>query len=157
MGFWPYVAHRFPDMPFQKDKSQTQGRIQRADYLPNVNDFDAVLHFLWQIFRAIRLVRGEATRCRCSSSHSFLFCAGRSTVLTPARRAPMSFSLTPPTAVIRPRREISPWLYLLTVENERWGDTCRHCHSRRDGLARKQRDKCNRMGNSSGRAILNDT
>lgn len=41
---------------------------------------------------------------------SFRFCAGRSTVLTPARRAPISFSLMPPTAVTRPRREISPCL-----------------------------------------------
>ena len=39
---------------------------------------------------------------------SFRFCAGSSTVLTPARRAPISFSLMPPTAVTRPRREISP-------------------------------------------------
>lgn len=40
---------------------------------------------------------------------SFRFCAGRSTVLTPARSAPISFSLMPPTAVTRPRSEISPW------------------------------------------------
>lgn len=39
---------------------------------------------------------------------SFRFCAGSSTVLTPARSAPISFSLIPPTAVTRPRREISP-------------------------------------------------
>lgn len=39
---------------------------------------------------------------------SLRFCAGSSTVLTPARRAPMSFSLIPPTAVTRPRRDISP-------------------------------------------------
>jgi hypothetical protein len=39
---------------------------------------------------------------------SLRFWAGSSTVLTPARRAPISFSLMPPTAVMRPRREISP-------------------------------------------------
>jgi hypothetical protein len=39
---------------------------------------------------------------------SLRFFAGSSTVLTPARRAPISFSLIPPTAVMRPRSEISP-------------------------------------------------
>ena len=39
---------------------------------------------------------------------SLRFWAGSSTVLTPARSAPISFSLIPPTAVMRPRREISP-------------------------------------------------
>jgi len=39
---------------------------------------------------------------------SFRFCAGRMTVLTPARSAPMSFSLMPPTGSTRPRSEISP-------------------------------------------------
>lgn len=39
---------------------------------------------------------------------SFRFCSGSNTVFTPARRAPISFSLMPPTAVTRPRREISP-------------------------------------------------
>jgi len=42
------------------------------------------------------------------SSASFRLEAGNRTVLTPARRAPISFSLIPPTAVTFPRSDISP-------------------------------------------------
>ena len=51
--------------------------------------------------------RPSLTSCGRSLT-SLRFWAGSSTVLTPARRAPISFSLIPPTAVMRPRREISP-------------------------------------------------
>jgi hypothetical protein len=55
----------------------------------------------WTIFRP------SFTSCGKSLT-SLRFCAGRTTVLTPARSAPISFSLMPPTAVTRPRSEISP-------------------------------------------------
>lgn len=54
------------------------------------------------IVSVMAISRGERT---CS----FLLCAGNNTVLTPARSAPISFSLIPPTAVTRPRKEISPY------------------------------------------------
>lgn len=58
--------------------------------------------------------RPSLTSCGRSLT-SFRFCAGSSTVLTPARRAPINFSLMPPTAVTRPRREISPCYTRATV------------------------------------------
>jgi hypothetical protein len=42
--------------------------------------------------------------------------SGSSTVLTPARKAPISFSLMPPTGMTRPRRETSPVMAI-------WGGT----------------------------------
>lgn len=51
--------------------------------------------------------RPSLTSCGRSLT-SLRLCAGSNTVLTPARRAPISFSLMPPTAVTRPRNEISP-------------------------------------------------
>ena len=43
-----------------------------------------------------------------TSSRSFSFSCGISTVFTPERRAASSFSFRPPMAVTRPRRVISP-------------------------------------------------
>jgi hypothetical protein len=62
---------------------------------------EAVMYLTWMISRP------SLTSCG-SSLTSFLFWLGRSTVFTPARSAPINFSLMPPTAVTRPRREISP-------------------------------------------------
>ena len=99
----PDVANGFPDVA-----SRTESALPSLTYTVAHTSFTSEkrrgrseTYLTWTISKP------SLTSCGRSLT-SLRFWAGSSTVLTPARRAPISFSLIPPTAVMRPRKEISP-------------------------------------------------
>ena len=107
IDFRPNKTHSLPDMTVKSRsisiRYEELGKLTYLTYMisnPSLTSCGKSL-VLFQISNIIGKL-GEIT------TYSFRFCVGRSTVFTPARKAPMSFSLIPPTAVTRPRSDISP-------------------------------------------------
>ncbi len=97
----PDVANGFPDVASLAELAFPSHTSTAAQFPFREAERRSETYLTWTISRP------SLTSCGRSFT-SLRFWAGSSTVLTPARRAPISFSLIPPTAVMRPRKEISP-------------------------------------------------